>query len=60
MECRTYNEDELINASLDPNYSFLRSTGRMLAMLEDSNVEPLAQPINRSGNTDLHIVTSTE
>lgn len=44
MECRTYSTDELLLASLDSRYAELIATGRMLQMLEDGSVEPIARP----------------
>lgn len=57
VECRTYNTDELILASIDPAYSALRDTGRTLQLLEDNNVEPITPRINQ---TELQLVSSTE
>jgi hypothetical protein len=58
VECRTYNCDELILASLDPSYASLRATGRMLQMLEESNIEPLPNRLNRAN--ELHLISPTE
>ncbi|MEW6736562.1 MAG: hypothetical protein AB1489_35055 [Acidobacteriota bacterium] len=40
LECRTYSEDEMITASLDPKYSSLLAAGRQLQMLEEAPGEP--------------------